>query len=50
MLLSLRNTFQVDITRFFAQTRKENTRMRMKIFIYFVNDDKEIQKKADFKF
>ena len=31
---------------FFAQTGKENTRMRMKIVIYFVNDEKVMQKQG----
>ena len=44
------NTCQVDRTRFFAQTGKENTRMRMKIFIYFVNDDKVMQKQRGLTF
>ena len=29
---------------FFAQTGKENTGMRMKIVIYFVNDEKVLHK------
>ena len=48
MLLSLRNTCQVDITCFFAQTGKENTRMWMNIVIYFVNDEKVMQKQGVF--
>ena len=35
---------------FFAQTGKENTRMRMKIVIYFVNDEKVMQKVGGLKF
>ena len=35
---------------FFAQTGKENTRMRMKIVIYFVNDEKVMQKQEILKF
>ena len=30
----------------FAQTGKENTRMRMKIVIYFVNDEKVMQQQG----
>ena len=48
MLLSLRNTCQVDITCFFAQTGKENTRMWMNIVIYFVNGEKVMQKQGFF--
>ena len=35
---------------FFAQTGKENTRMRMKIVIYFVNDEKVMQKQGVLNF
>ena len=40
MLLSLKNTWQVDRTRFLLKQAKKNTRMRMKNVIYFVNDEK----------
>ena len=40
MFLSLRNTRQVDRTRFLLKQAKKNTRMRMKNVIYFVNDEK----------
>ena len=43
MLLSLRNMPSRQ-NLFFAQTGKESTRMRMKIVIYFVNDEKVMQK------
>ena len=35
---------------FFAQTGKENTRLRMKIVIYFVNDEKVMQKQGVLNF
>ena len=35
---------------FFAQTGKENTRMRMKIVIYFVNDENVMQKQGVLNF
>ena len=35
---------------FFAQTGKENTWMRMKIVIYFVNDEKVMQKQGVLNF
>ena len=35
---------------FFAQTGKENTKMRMKIVIYFVNDEKLMQKQGVLNF
>ena len=51
MFPSLRNTCQVDRTRFFfVQTGKENTRMRTKIVIYFVNDEKVMQKQGVLNF
>ena len=34
----------------FIQTGKENTRMRMKIVIYFVNDEKVMQKQGVLNF
>ena len=34
----------------FAQTDKENTRMRMKIVIYVVNDEKVMQKQGVLNF
>ena len=35
---------------FFAQTGKVNTRLRMKIVIYFVNDEKVMQKQGVLNF
>ena len=35
---------------FFAQTGTENTRMRMKMVIYFVNDEKVMQKQRVLNF
>ena len=35
---------------FFAQTGKANTRMRMKTVIYFVNDERVMQKQGGLKF
>ena len=35
---------------FFAQTGKDNTRMRMKIITYFVNDEKSNAKTGGLKF
>ena len=33
----------MDITRFLPKHARKNTRMRMKIVIYFVNDEKVMQ-------
>ena len=35
---------------FFAHTGKENTRMRIKIVIYFVNEEKVMQKQGVLNF
>ena len=40
----------MDITRFLLKHAKKNTRMRMKIVIYFVNDEKVMQKQGVFNF
>ena len=50
MLFSSRNTCQMDRTRFLLKHAKTNTRMRMKIVIYFVNDEKVMQKQGFLNF